>query len=32
MQPGRWLLKRRYIKRWAIDAGKGMQYGLGLYP
>lgn len=32
MRPGRWLHKRHYIKRWVIDAGKGIQYGLCLYP
>ncbi|AOJ13161.1 phage putative head morphogenesis protein, SPP1 gp7 family [Burkholderia vietnamiensis] len=30
-QPGKWLLKRRYIKSWEIDGQDGAQYGLSVF-
>lgn len=30
-QPGKWLLKRRYIKSWEIDGQNGAQYGLSVF-
>ncbi|WP_028536162.1 PBECR2 nuclease fold domain-containing protein [Paludibacterium yongneupense] len=29
--PGKWLLKRRYIKTWQIDGQDGPQYGLSVF-
>lgn len=30
-QPGRWRLKRRYIKSWEIDGPEGTQHGLSVF-
>ncbi len=30
-EPGKWLLKRRYIKSWEVDGQDGPQYGLSVF-
>lgn len=30
-QPGRWLLKRRYIKSWQVEGANGPQHGLSVF-